>query len=157
MRSLSQIGTRTLSKDLSVYAVGSLALAGLYWTVYAYIDSLPCHEILCNLEWVVAFFGPVLLVFIASPLVNYGLLYLDKRRRTASGSTIRLFFSAIGTGFSLLLIGAFVYSLSQNGLDHADLSPQSLIYTALFIGLTGLNLYCVQTIIRKKNNAAATA
>ncbi len=154
MRFHSQLSTRNLPNRLFAYGLGSLMLAGFYWAFICYVDSLPCREILCNFEWLLIFFGPVLIVFAAAPPINYGLLHLDGRNKVARASGTRLFFSAIGTGFSVLVIASFIDGFDSAALGFADLSPESLSYAALFAGLTWLNLSCAWRLLRRQADRA---
>lgn len=157
MSDLSPTQTSLPKLELLAYAFASIALACLYGAMIQYLDSLPCHEILCNLEWFVAFFAPIAFIWIASPLVNVGLMHWERRRPVAKAPVTRLFFSAIGTAFSLLLIAFFISDFSRRGLDNADLSPQSLIFAVAFCGLSWLNLHCVLRIMRRQYGAAVPA
>ncbi|CAM5762707.1 hypothetical protein LMIY3S_00562 [Labrys miyagiensis] len=134
---------------LSCYMLASLGLAGLYWGFIRFLDSLPCGEMLCNLDWMLAFFIPVVIVAILTPLINYALLRWGHGMMSPMGAMVRLAFGAIGTGFSILVVAAFADSLAGSGLASIDLSPQGLIAALLFGGLTWLNLHCVRTILQR--------
>ncbi|WP_413989172.1 hypothetical protein ACMDCR_24775 [Labrys okinawensis] len=134
---------------MSCYAVASLALAGLYWFVFRFLDSLPCREFLCNLDWLIAFFGPIVVIFVIAPLANCGLLLWERGKPVASWPMLRLFLSAVGSGFSILVLTAFVDSLISGGLESLDVSPQSLTAALAFGGLTWLNLSGAHLVLRK--------
>lgn len=149
--SLSQ--TRSGLGPSSCYAVASFALAGLYWLVFRFLDSLPCREFLCNLGWLIAFFGPIVVISVIAPLANYGLLLWERGKPVASWPVPRLFLSAVGSGFSILVLTAFVDSLVSDGLESIDLSPQSLIAALAFGSLTWLNLTGAHLVLRKAARA----
>jgi hypothetical protein len=124
-------------------------LAGLYWLVFRYLDSLPCQEFLCNLGWLIAFFCPILVISVVTPLVNYGLLHWERHKPVPSWPMLRLLMSAVGSGFSILMLAALADSLVREGFESIDLSPQSLIAGLAFGGLTWLNLNGAHVLLRK--------
>ncbi|MBP0580825.1 hypothetical protein J8I29_15970 [Labrys sp. LIt4] len=140
---------KAFSNGLLAYGLASGTFALFYWGVYLYIDSLPCRELLCNFEWILLFFGPVVAVFLVAPLANFGLLLWERRRSSTAWPLLRLAFSAIGAGFSVLVAATFVIQLARRGMAMIDLSPQSLIFAVIFLAATWINLRCAEAILRK--------
>ena len=132
------------------YVLASMALAGLYWGMFCFLDGLPCREFLCNLDWLIAFFGPVVIISVLTPLGNYGLLLWERGKPAPLWPMLRLFLSAIGSGFSILMLCALAGQLIEDGgLGSFDLSPQDLTIALAFLGLTWLNLQGARSILRK--------
>lgn len=149
MTSPSPSSTKAFPNGLLVYGLGSCMLAALFWGVYLYIDSLPCREILCNFEWILLFFGPIVAVFLVAPVANLGLLAWDRRRHATFWPLLRLAFSAIGAGFSALVAVTFLIQFARRGMTMIDLSPQSLIFAMIFLTATWLNLRGAEAILRR--------